>query len=73
MPYVKNAPVQIETHFLEEHYIKGNGTILFIGEIEKIYVNEDVLSKDGFINLSKGEIASINSLDGYTCLISINA
>jgi len=58
---------------LEEHYIKVNVTILFIGEIEKIYVNEGLLSKDGFINLSKGEIASINGLDGYTCLICINA
>jgi len=37
-----------------------------IGKIEKLFVPDDLLEKDGFINLSKGKVASINGLDGYT-------
>ena len=45
--------------------IHANNTILIVGEIETLYVNEDILAEDGFINLSKGKIATINGLDGY--------
>ncbi len=65
-PFVKGAPIQIGLKFIEEHPIKANGTILVLGEIVKLYVNESLLEEDYFINLSKGKIATINGLDGYT-------
>ena len=51
--------------FKEEYHIKANGTILVIAEIKNLYVNNDLLEKDGFINLSKANIAAINGLDAY--------
>jgi flavin reductase (DIM6/NTAB) family NADH-FMN oxidoreductase RutF len=65
-PFVKNAPVQLAMEFVEEYDIKANGTILVIGKIVGIHVNDELLEDDGFINLSKGNIAAINGLDGYT-------
>ena len=53
-------------HFVEEIPIKRNGTILMVGEIETLYVREELLDEDGFINLNKGKIATINGLDGYS-------
>ena len=43
-----------------------NGTIMIIGEIMGLYVKEELLEDDGFIDLAKGKITAINGLDGYT-------
>mgnify|MGYP001827259565 CR=1 FL=1 len=64
-PFVKNAPIQLAMQFVEEYEIKANNTILVIGKVIGLYVNDDLIEKDGFINLSKAEVAAINGLDGY--------
>ena len=66
VPFVKGAPIQLEMKFVEEYLIKANNTILVIGEIQGLHINGDLLQDDGFINLSKANIAAINGLDGYT-------
>ena len=65
-PFVKDAPIQIGLRFLEEYHIKANGTLLVLGEIEELFIADSLLEDDLFINLSKGNIAPINGLDGYT-------
>ncbi|MBD0831680.1 flavin reductase family protein [Aestuariibaculum sediminum] len=65
-PFVQDAPVQLEMAYLNEYEIKENDTILVVGKLVGLYINQDILEKDGFINLSKAEIASINGLDTYT-------
>ena len=65
-PFVRNAPIQLEMAFKEEYNIEANGTILVIAEIKNLYVNDDLLEEDGFINLTKGNVAAINGLDAYT-------
>ncbi len=64
-PFVKGAPLQIRMRFLEEVPIKANGTILVLATVEKMYVREEMLSEDYFIDLSKGNIAAVTGLDGY--------
>ncbi|CAM1343466.1 flavin reductase family protein [Tenacibaculum amylolyticum] len=64
-PFVKESPVQIGLKYLEEYYIKANDTLLIVGEIQFFYVQEQMLEADGFLNLSKGKVATINGLDGY--------
>ncbi|MFD1294428.1 flavin reductase family protein [Lutibacter holmesii] len=64
-PFVKNSPVQLGMKYIEEYDIKANNTKLVIGEIQGLYIDEKLLENDGFINLSKGAIATINGLDGY--------
>lgn len=64
-PFVKNCPVQLAMKYIEEYDIKSNNTKLVIGEIQGLYIKENVLEKDGFINLSNAAIATINGLDGY--------
>lgn len=65
-PFVKNAPVQLAMTYVEEYEIKANNTILVIGEIKDLYLDDNLLQKDGFLNLSESKIAAINGLDGYT-------
>lgn len=64
-PFVKNAPLQLAMEFVEEYHIKANDTILVIGKIVGLYADNELLEDDGFLNLSKANIAAINGLDGY--------
>ena len=64
-PFVYGCPVQMAMHYVEEYKIKANNTILLIGEIKHLYVEDHMLQKDGFVNLSEGKIATVNGLDGY--------
>ena len=64
-PFVKKAPLQLAMEYVEEYSIQSNNTILLIGKINGIYINDNILEDDGFINLSKANIATINGLDGY--------
>jgi len=66
VPFVKKAPLQMAMKYVEEYHIKINNTILLVGEIKDLYIADDLLEDDGFVNLSKANIASINGLDGYT-------
>lgn len=66
VPFVKGAPIQMAMKYVEEYHIKANNTILLIGEVKDLYIADDLLEKDGFVNLSKAKVASINGLDGYT-------
>ena len=65
VPFVQDAPVQMLMRYIEEHPIKANGTLLIVSQIELLYVNDTLLSEDGFIDLSKGKVVTINGLDGY--------
>ncbi|ETN96281.1 flavin reductase family protein [Zhouia amylolytica] len=65
-PFVRGCPVQMEMQFVEAHHIKANDTLLVLGKIKNLFVDDELLSPDGFIDLSKGHIAAINGLDGYT-------
>jgi len=64
-PFVKDAPLQLAMEYVEEYHIKANDTLLVIGKIIGLHVKDNLLEDDGFINLSKAQIATINGLDGY--------
>ncbi|MBT4915752.1 MAG: flavin oxidoreductase [Formosa sp.] len=64
-PFVKGVPIQIALTFCEEYKIKANNTIQLIAEIKDLYVKDELIEKDGFINLSKANVMTINGLDGY--------
>lgn len=65
-PFVKSAPVQMSMKFIEEILVPSNDVILMVAQIQELYVKDELLQKDGLINLSLGNIAAINGLDTYT-------
>jgi flavin reductase (DIM6/NTAB) family NADH-FMN oxidoreductase RutF len=67
VPFVKNSPVQLYCKYLNEYYIKENDTIHIIASIEHLFFDDNLQHKDGWLQLDKGNIVSINGLDGY-CL-----
>jgi flavin reductase (DIM6/NTAB) family NADH-FMN oxidoreductase RutF len=64
-PFVKQAPVQIACSYVNDYLIEENNTLLVVGAIEHLYVKDDMLLEDGWVQLDKGEIVTINGLDGY--------
>lgn len=64
-PFVEDCPIQIGMKFVEEYNIKINNTILVLGEVQQLYIDDKLLKDDGFVNLSEGNIVSINGLDSY--------
>ena len=64
-PYVKGAQIQIGCTYVNEYLIKENDTVLVVGKIKHLFIEEKLLGKDGWIQLDKGDIVSINGLDGY--------
>ena len=64
-PFVKNAPLQLGCRYLNEYQIKENDTSIIIGQIEHIFIEEEMLLEDGWVQLDKGGVVAINGLDGY--------
>ncbi len=65
VPFVKNAPVQLLMKYEEEYHIKSNDTILLIGSIEALFIKENLIKHDGFVDLVEGNVTAINGLDAY--------
>jgi len=64
-PFVKDSPLQMEMKYVGQYTIKENNTILILGEIQELYINNKILKIDGYIDLAEAEVATINGLDGY--------
>ena len=64
-PFVENAPVQIACRYVNNYHIKENDTRLVVAAVEHLYVNHAMLLDDGWVQLDKGDVVTINGLDGY--------
>lgn len=64
-PFVKESPVQIAMDLTEQLEIKSNQTILIIGQIMAIHINQDILKEDGFVALHEAQILANVGLDAY--------
>ena len=64
-PFVKDSPVQIGCSFVNKYFIKENKTTLMIGEIEMLFIDEKLLLEDGFVQLDKEDIITVNGVNGY--------
>jgi len=65
-PFVKGSPVQMQMQYVSEYYIKENNTTLVLGKIINLFVKDEIIEKDGYINLGKGDVATVTGLDGYS-------
>jgi flavin reductase (DIM6/NTAB) family NADH-FMN oxidoreductase RutF len=64
-PFVKEAVVKIGMKLVDKIEIKVNGTVLVIGSIELVEINEKIISKDGFVALEKEQVLASVGLDAY--------
>lgn len=64
-PYVKESRVKIGLRFVEDQYIQCNKTILVVGEIVEIILEENYLNEDFVIQLNQTESVGVNGLETY--------
>lgn len=65
IPFVKGSPVQILCKYLNEYEIKENGTIHIIASIEQLFIKENLIQKENWLQLELENVVSINGLDAY--------
>ncbi|TFV92395.1 flavin oxidoreductase [Algoriphagus kandeliae] len=64
-PFVKSSPLQLGCSLVETQTLKVNETVLLIGSIEHIYVEEKGLRTDGSLDLNILEAVTVSGLDEY--------
>lgn len=71
-PFVSESNIQLGVEFKEKIDISINNTILVIGEIVQIYIPENCLCQDGFIDLEKANTITCSGLDSYHKTIKLD-
>ena len=64
-PFVKESNIKIGMSFIEEQFIKCNGTRLIVGKIEHLIVPESAILDDGSLDLVALDTASVSGLYSY--------
>jgi flavin reductase (DIM6/NTAB) family NADH-FMN oxidoreductase RutF len=65
-PFVKESFVKYALEWVETIPIRHNGTFLVIGQVVKVLVPQNLVGKDGFINLTKAATMTSLGIDGYS-------
>ncbi|GAB5410642.1 MAG: flavin reductase [Balneolaceae bacterium] len=64
-PYVKESIIKIGCTYQNEYYLKENECLFVIGLIEHIFIDEQVQTEDGWLNLEKAGTVTVSGLDTY--------
>ncbi len=64
-PFVKGSPLKLACSLVETQTLKVNQTVLVIGKIEHIFVDEKGLRADGSLDLNALDTVSVSGLDEY--------
>ncbi|MGY6744469.1 MAG: flavin reductase family protein [Cecembia sp.] len=64
-PFVKLSPVKVACRLVEHQTLQVNRTVLVIGEIEHIWVDEKGLRADGSLDLNVLGTVTVSGLDEY--------
>ena len=64
-PFVAEAVVRIAMKFEDSIPIRLNGTVLIVGSILQVELNDEMVGEDGFVNLSAAEVLISQGLDAY--------
>ncbi|WP_027001219.1 flavin reductase family protein [Hugenholtzia roseola] len=64
-PFVAESQVQIGLKLEEKHELLINGTILVIGSIQEVFVAQQYVGIDGFVDLEQAGSLTSSGLDSY--------
>ncbi len=71
-PFVSESNIQLGIEFKEQVAISINNTSMIIGEITHIYIPENCMHDDGFIDLEKANTITCAGLDSYHKTIQLD-
>jgi flavin reductase (DIM6/NTAB) family NADH-FMN oxidoreductase RutF len=64
-PFVSESKIQLGIEFKQKMDISINKTTMIVGEIVQIYLPENCLQEDGFIDIEKANSITCSGLDSY--------
>ncbi|PIQ47223.1 MAG: flavin oxidoreductase [Cytophagales bacterium CG12_big_fil_rev_8_21_14_0_65_40_12] len=64
-PFVAQSLVKMGMTFKERHVIQTNQTVLVVGQIRELIIEDGLIEADGFLNLEKVEMLTMLGLDSY--------
>jgi|TARA_B110000483_G_C18153415_1_gene526400 flavin reductase (DIM6/NTAB) family NADH-FMN oxidoreductase RutF len=64
-PFVKESPLKIGLKYLESIPIEINNTIMIVGSVEHVFIDDSALSEEGYIDLEKLNTTGIGGLNSY--------
>ena len=64
-PFVEDAVVKIAMKFEDSIPIPINGTVLIVGSVMQVDIDDAMVGQDGFVNLSEAEVLISQGLDAY--------
>ncbi len=67
-PFVAESPVQIHLRLVDRIEISANGTVLILGEVSDVFLDETFIEDDGNIDLEAAGTLAGSGLDGYFAL-----
>jgi flavin reductase (DIM6/NTAB) family NADH-FMN oxidoreductase RutF len=65
VPFVKESRVKYLLELKEIIPIQWNDTFLVIGGLEKVIIEDQIISEDGFLNINESKSVCSNGLDAY--------
>ncbi|EOD81431.1 flavin oxidoreductase [Grimontia sp. AD028] len=64
-PFVAESRLKYSLVLRESQTLEINGTVLVIGEINHVLVEDDVIAHDGYIDIEALETVAVSGLDSY--------
>jgi flavin reductase (DIM6/NTAB) family NADH-FMN oxidoreductase RutF len=65
-PFVKESNIKLGMKLQETIEIEANGTRLIIGEVQEVFVNDELVETDGQINLEMAKDICVTGLNQYS-------
>ena len=63
-PFVEKSPIKFLMRFKEEHHLM-NDTLLIVGQIEKVILNNEIIEEDGSIKVADEDLIVTSGLYHY--------
>jgi len=64
-PYVAQSPIKLGVEYREKMNIELNGTVMIIGEIVEVLVEEELVMADGKLDIVAAQSVAVTGLDEY--------
>ena len=71
-PFVKESIIKIGMKYIDHIDINLNNTVLIIGEVQNITIDDSIVSDNGYLNLENAKSVGISGCNSYYSLKKIN-
>ena len=72
VPFVKESNIKIGMKYIDHIDINLNNTVLIIGEVQNITIDDSIVSDNGYLNLENAKSVGISGCNSYYSLEKIN-